>query len=149
MSANISIISLFCKQMREKRSPSADLSSRKNEENEASPPTPPRRGRGVKCLEDRVQIEYNWRTYHSPLLGEPRVAVRWVNSTRKANGWGWGFSLFSFLLFEAGGETSFLFIFFFIFNTFLYDQIEMKMRFLRLCEAISWLRCPCFCHLAL
>jgi len=76
MSANIGIISLFCKQMREKRGLSADLSPKKNEENEASPPTPPRRGRGVKCLEDRVQIEYNWRTYHSPLLGEPTVAVR-------------------------------------------------------------------------
>ena len=76
MSANISIISLFCKQMREKRSLSRGPSTKKNEENGASPPTPPRRGRGVKCLEDRVQIEYNWRTYHSPLLGEPTVAVR-------------------------------------------------------------------------
>ena len=66
MSANISIISLFCKQMREKRGLSYGPSTKKNEGNEASPPTPPRRGRGVKCLEDRVQIEYNWRTYHSP-----------------------------------------------------------------------------------
>ena len=47
MSANISIISLFCKQMREKRSLSHGPSTKKNEENEASPPTPPRRGRGV------------------------------------------------------------------------------------------------------
>ena len=149
MSANISIISLFCKQMREKRGLSRGPSTKKNEENEASPPTPPRRGRGVKCLEDRVQIEYNWRTYHSPLLGEPTVAVRWVNSTRKAKGWGWGFSLFSFLLFEAGGEASFLFTFFLIFNTFLYDQIEMKTCFLCLCEAILWLWRPYFYYLAL
>ena len=44
MSANISIISLFCKQMREKRSLSADLSPRKNEENEASPQPLPEEG---------------------------------------------------------------------------------------------------------
>ena len=43
---------------------------RKEKENKASPPAPPRRGRGVKCLGNRKQIEYNWRTYHSPLQGE-------------------------------------------------------------------------------
>jgi len=76
MSANISIISLFCKQMREKRGLSYSPSTKKNEENEASPPTPPRRGRGVKFLGNRGLMHYNWRTYHSPLLGEPTVAVR-------------------------------------------------------------------------
>ena len=54
MSANISIISLFCKQMREKRSLSHGPSTKKNEENKASPPTPPQRGRGVKGLGKRV-----------------------------------------------------------------------------------------------
>ena len=46
----------------------------------------------------------------------------------------------SFLLFGVGGEASFLFIFFLIFNTFFYDQIEMETPFFRLCEAILWLR---------
>ena len=134
MSANISIISLFCKQMREKRGLSYGPSTKKNEENEASPPTPPRRGRGVKCLEDRVQIEYNWRTYHSPpWRTNGRCSLSELNGESKG----------------AGGEASFLFTFFLIFNTFLYDQIEMKTCFLCLCEAISWLWCPYFYYLAL
>ncbi|WP_380981142.1 hypothetical protein, partial [Segatella oris] len=33
-------------------------------------PRPLSKERGVKCLGNRKQIEYNWRTYHSPLLGE-------------------------------------------------------------------------------
>ena len=46
----------------------------------------------------------------------------------------------SFLLFGIGGEALSLSTFFLIFNTFPYDQIEMKTPFLRLCEAILWLR---------
>ena len=33
-------------------------------------PQPLSKERGVKCLGNRKQIEYNWRTYHSSLLGE-------------------------------------------------------------------------------
>ena len=44
MSANISIISLFCKQMREKRGLSRGPSTKKNEENEASPQPLPEEG---------------------------------------------------------------------------------------------------------
>ena len=55
----------------------------------------------------------------------------------------------SFLLFGIGGEASFLFTFFLIFNTFLYDQIEMKMCFSCLCEAILWFWRPYFYYLAL
>ena len=33
-------------------------------------PQPLSKERGVKCLGNRKQIEYNWRTYHSLLLGE-------------------------------------------------------------------------------
>ena len=48
---------------------------------EASPPAPPRRGRGVKCLGNRKQIEYNWRIYHSP--------------PSSGRGWGRGFFMAS------------------------------------------------------
>ena len=66
MSANISIISLFCKQMREKRSLSRGPSTKKNEENEASPPTPPRRGRGVICSLIIFYLNSIFKAFYSP-----------------------------------------------------------------------------------
>ena len=55
-----------CRWYGKKQSLSPGPNKRKEKGNKASPPAPPRRGRGVKSLGNRKQIEYNWKTYHSP-----------------------------------------------------------------------------------
>ena len=99
MSANIGIISLFCKQMREKRGFSADLSSRKNEEDEASPPTPPRRGRGVICSLIIFYLNSIFKAFYSP--------------PSSGRGWGRGF-FFSLFLGEGLGVRLFPILFSFV-----------------------------------
>ena len=77
MSANISIIFLFCKQMREKRSLSADLSPRKNEGKRSLSPNPSPKREGSKMPgkwspQNRYLslIPLKYKAYYSPLSSE-------------------------------------------------------------------------------
>ena len=56
-----------------------------------SHPQPLSKERGVKCLGNRKQIEYNWRTYHSPLQGEGLGERLYSLSPFFCLGWGRGF----------------------------------------------------------
>ena len=75
MSANISIISLFCKQMREKRSLSHGPSTRKNEGNEASPPTP-LQGEGSDVFYNYILLELHFQSILLPSLFGEGLGVR-------------------------------------------------------------------------
>ena len=98
---------------------------RKEKENKASPPTP-LQGEGSDMFSNCILFAFY---FQGILLPSPWRGVG-------------GEALFplSFLLFGVGGEALSLSTFFLIFNTLLYDQIEMETPFFRLCEAPLWLR---------